>query len=170
MIMNEEHTPHSQHPHTDSSQETPSSSGQSQGSVGPDLAAEMREMGQQIEAAVRAFTESERAKQLQRDLSGGVRELTQQLQTAVKSLQTSPRVQQAEARGQQVFSQVLQSKAVQDVQETFVSGLAQFNDQLRKLVERLETDRASQASGTTTHNVPIEHDQSATGETTKLGE
>jgi heparin binding hemagglutinin HbhA len=168
MTMHEEHTPQGQQPQSDSAQGTPSSSSQQSG-AGPDLGTEMREMGQQIEAAVRALAESERAKQLQRDLAGGVRELTHQLQTAVKSLQTNPRVQQAEERGRQVFSQALQNKAVQDVQETFVSGLAQFNDQLRKLVERLENERTGQ-SGPTTHHVPIEHDKPSTGETTKLDE
>lgn len=141
-----------------------------QGGSGPDLGAEMREMGQQIEAAVRALAESERAKQLQRDLAGGVRELTSQLQTAVKSLQTNPRVQQAEQRGRDVLSQAMQNKAVQDVQETFVNGLAQFNDQLRKLVERLENEVGGQSGGPTSQNVPIEHEPPATGETTRLDE
>src|SRR5215212_5815523 len=57
-----------------------------------DLMVELREMGQQLEAALRAAVESDRAKQLQKDIAGGVRELAGQLQSAVKSLQTNPRV------------------------------------------------------------------------------
>jgi hypothetical protein len=48
-----------------------------------------------------------------------------------------------------------------------VSGIGQLNDQLRKLVERLESDRTSQAGAPTTQQVPIEHEP-ATGETTRL--
>ena len=136
------------------------------GGASSDLAGELREMGQQLEAAFRAALESERAKQLQRDLAGGMRELTSQIQNALKSLQSNPRVQQAEERGRQVFTQARESKVAQDLQETIVGGIAQLNDQLRKLVDRLESDQAA-SSGQATQQVPIEHDP-ATGETTRL--
>jgi hypothetical protein len=132
-----------------------------------DLAGELREMAQQLEAAFRAALESERTKQLQRDLAGGMRELSTQIQNTLKSLQTNPRVQQAEERGRQVLSQARESKVAHDLQETIVSGIAQLNDQLRKLVERLETDRADQVGGPDTQQVPIEQEP-ATGETTRL--
>jgi heparin binding hemagglutinin HbhA len=138
--------------------------GDSRNVVG-DLTTELREMGQQLEAAFRAAIESDRAKQLQRDLVGGVRELSGQIQTTLHSLQANPRVQQAEERGRQVISQARESKVVQDLQETIVSGIAQLNDQLRKLVERLETDH--EAGGTPTQQVPIEREP-AVGETTRL--
>src|SRR5262245_52923319 len=95
-----------------------------------DLVGELREMGQQLEAAFRAAIESDRAKQLQRDLASGVHELSEQVKTAVKSIQSDPRVQQAEERGKQVVSQASQSKVAQDLQETIVSGIAQLNQQL----------------------------------------
>src|SRR5689334_5695810 len=102
-----------------------------------DLLKELREMGQQLESAFRTAIESERAKQLQQDIVGGVRELANQVQSAVKSLQDNPRVQQAEQRGRQAVEQARDSKVVQDIQETIVSGLAQLNNQLRKVVERV---------------------------------
>jgi len=139
---------------------------QSRGST-TDLAGELREMAQQLEAAFRAALESERTKQLQRDLAGGMRELSTQIQNTLKSLQTNPRVQQAEERGRQVLNQARESKVAHDLQETIVSGIAQLNDQLRKLVERLESDRVSQVGGPDTHPVPIEQEP-ATGETTRL--
>jgi hypothetical protein len=138
----------------------------------PDLTAELREMGQQLEAAFRAMIESDRAKQLQRDLAGGVRELTAQVQTAVKNLQHNPRLQQAEERGRQAVQQAKESKLVNDIQETIVAGIAQVNDRLRHLVDRLENERPDQAgtpppAGGPTQQVPIERDP-ATGETTRL--
>jgi len=132
-----------------------------------DLTVELREMGQQLEAAFRAALESERAKQLQRDLASGMRELSTQIQSALKSLQSNPRLQQAEERGRQVISQARESKVAQDLQDTIVSGIAQLNDQLRKLVDRLENDRSAQVGGPPTQQVQIEH-ESATGETTRL--
>jgi BMFP domain-containing protein YqiC len=132
-----------------------------------DLSNELREMGQQLEAAFRAALESERTKQLQRDLAGGIRELSTQIQSALRSVQSNPRVQQAEERGRQVFAQARESKVAQDLQETIVGGIAQLNDQLRKLVDRLENDSSAQASNSPTQQVPIEHEP-ATGETTRL--
>jgi BMFP domain-containing protein YqiC len=135
-----------------------------------DLLKELREMGQQLETAFRTAIESERAKQLQQDIVGGVRELATQVQSAVKSMQDNPRVQQAEQRGRQAVEQARESKVVQDIQETIVSGLAQLNTQLRKVVERIENE-ANKPSGPTTQNVPVEHEPPAsTGETTRLDE
>jgi len=159
--MNEDDTRQAEQP-----QDTQPGGDSARGGTG-DLTTELREMGQQLEAAFRAAIESDRARQLQRDLVGGVRELSGQIQTTLHSLQANPRVQQAEERGRQVLSQARQSKVVQDLQETIVSGIAQINDQLRKLVDRLETDRAGQPSSTPPEQVPIEHEPS-TGETTRL--
>lgn len=131
-----------------------------------DLMKELREMGQQLEAAFRAAIESDRAKQLQQDIAGGVRELSGQVQSAVKSLQESPRLQQAEERGRQALEQARESKVVQDIQETIVAGLAQLNQQLRKVVDRIEKE----VGGTPVQNVPVEHEAPATGETTRLDE
>jgi uncharacterized phage infection (PIP) family protein YhgE len=161
-------------------QRPPSSSGARSPKDASDLVDELREMGQQLEAVFRAAVESERTKQLQRDLAGGVREITAQVQTALKSLQTNPRVQQAEERGRDVFNQAQRSKVVQDVQETVVTGLSQLNDQLRKVVDRLEHERSSSTSSTPTQRVHVETETPSstvepnrpptTGETTKLDE
>jgi len=158
--MNEDSTPQPERPQGEQPGGEPARSGAG------DLTTELREMGQQLEAAFRAAIESERARQLQRDLVGGVRELSGQIQTTLRSLQSSPRVQQAEERGRQVLSQARESKVVQDLQETIVSGIAQLNDQLRKLVDRLESDSSGQA-GAPTQQVPIEQEP-ATGETARL--
>src|SRR5262245_45003558 len=135
-----------------------------------DLMRELREMGQQLEAAFRAAVQSDRAKQLRKDIAGGGRELTSQVKTAVKTVQSDPRVQQAEERGRQAVSQARESKVVQDIQETVVSGLAQLNEQLRKVVERIEKEANAAAGGSASQHVPVEHEPPATGETTRLDE
>ena len=157
------------------SENTPNNTGPQQqpGAGKDDLVAELREMGQQLEAAFRAAIESDRAKQLQHDLASGVRELSAQVKTAVKSVQANPRIQQAEERGKQVVSQAVsqaqQSKVVHDIQETMVRGIAQLNDQLRKLVDRIENEPSGSSGSSGTQNVPVEGETPpATGETTRL--
>jgi heparin binding hemagglutinin HbhA len=155
------------------SENTPNNAPQQGPGQGPakdsgDLVNELREMGQQLETAFRAAIESERAKQLQRDIASGFREISSQVQEAVKTIQANPRVQQAEERGKQVVSQARESKVVQEIQETIVSGIAQLNDQLRKLVERIETEANAPSKSSAAQNVPVEHEPPATGETTRL--
>ena len=133
-----------------------------------DLMVELREMGQQLEMAFRAAIQSDRAKQLQKDLAGGVREITEQLKTAAKTVQNDTRFQQAEERGRQAVAQARESKVVQDIQETLVTGIAQLNEQLRKVVDRLQSDVNAPSSGSSAQNVPVDDESAATGETTRL--
>jgi hypothetical protein len=135
-----------------------------------DLLHELREMGQQLEAAFRAAIQSDRAKQLQKDLAGGVREITEQLKTAAKTVQSDARFQQAEERGRQAVAQARESKVVQDIQETLVTGIAQLNEQLRKVVDRIQSELDTPPSSPTSQNVPVDDQSAATGETTRLND
>ncbi|HNP73451.1 MAG TPA: hypothetical protein PKK15_20220 [Kouleothrix sp.] len=146
------------------SENTPNTNPGSGQDASSDLLKELREMGQQLEAAFRAAIESDRAKQLQKDIVGGVRELSTQVQSAVKSLQNDPRFQQAEERGRKAVEQARESKVVQDIQETIVSGLAQLNTQLRKVVDRIDAEAAGHTAA------PSQSTPPATGETTRLDE
>lgn len=135
----------------------------------PDFTTELRELGQQFEAVFRAAIESERAKQLQRDLSNGVRELTSQVHETLKNLQDDPRVARAEERGRELLQQAQESKVVQELQETLVTGIAQLNVQLRKLADRLESQSsAANLPPTSSQQIPIEHERPSTDETTRL--
>jgi len=133
---------------------------------------EVRELGNQLEAAFRAALESERTKQLQRDLMGGLKELSTQVKAALKNAQENPRVQQASERGLEVIRTAQHSKTAHDLQETLVSGVAQLNMQVRKLVERLETSDNEATGSTPTQHVAVEHGDTipSTGATTRLDE
>jgi hypothetical protein len=152
--------------------QTASSSGQAQNRDTGDIVTELREMGQQLEAVIRAAIESDRSKQLQRDIAGGVKELTTQVKTALKSVQETSQFQQASEKGRETIHRAQHSKTVNDLQETLITGIAQLNLQLRKLVDRIEQPSSSptgEASSSTVQTVPVEHDTaSATGETTRL--
>ncbi len=132
-----------------------------------DLKHELREMGMQIEAAIRALIQSDQAKRVQNDLAAGVREVTSQVRQVVSSVQADPRVQDANERGKQVIAQAADTKIVGELQDAFGTTLAQLNTQLRKLVERIESDAPARQAPTPTQHVPVESDPS-TGETTRL--
>ncbi len=124
-----------------------------------DLANELRELGQQIENAVRGALESERAKQLQHDISSGMHEIGSQLQHAVKAIQENPQVQQLVQRGEKAVSQAQQSKIAQDFQESLTRGIAMLNDQLAGFVARLRQGE---------HGAPPSGESAETGETKRL--
>ena len=135
---------------------------QSQQSQPPqvDLGTELRELGQQIEQAVRSALESDRAKQMQADISAGMKEIGAQLQTTVKAIQENPQVQQLVQRGEQAVGQAQQSKVAQDFQETLIRGVALLNEQLANFVTRLHQSEGSAP--------PAADESPTTGETTRL--
>lgn len=126
---------------------------------GSDLASELRELGQQIENAVRTAVQSDRAKQIQQDVSAGMKEIGTQLQAALKSLQANPQVQEFVERSEQAVNQAQQSKAAQDFKETLARGVTQLNEQLAAFIARMNQPETPPTSDST---------PPATGETTRL--
>lgn len=157
---------------TSSSDPTLTNSTSTNRDTGGELLDELRELGNQLEAAFRAALESERTKQLQRDLMGGIKELSIQVKNALRTAQDDPRVQQAGERGREVLRNAQQSKTAHDLQEALVTGVTQLNLQVRKLVERLETADTTSSTTTPTQQVPIDqgYEPASTGETTRLEE
>lgn len=129
-----------------------------------DLASELRELGQQLETALRSAIQSDKARQVQQDVSSGMKEIGTQLQAAFKAIQENPRVQQFVERGEQAVSQAQHSKAAQDFQETLSRGVAQLNDQLAAFVARMRQPDAEPPADAP----PAEGSAPATGETTRL--
>ncbi len=141
----------------------------------PDLTAELREMGQQLEALFRAFIESERTKQMQATVAKSVQNVAAVVRQTAEKIQTDPRFQQVEDRSRQALERARESQVFHDVQEALVTGLEQINTQLHKLVEKLEAERAAgaQTGQGNEANPPVEHvplEAPATGETKKLEE
>jgi len=121
-----------------------------------DLANELRELGQQIEQALRNAMENERAKQIQKDVTAGMMEIGGQLQSAIKSIQENPRIQELAERGEEAVHKVRQSQAAHDFQETLARGISQLNDQLAAFAARMRSEAPSDTGSATT------------GETTRL--
>jgi BMFP domain-containing protein YqiC len=125
-----------------------------------DLAGELRELGQQLEQAVRTTLESERAKQVQADIAAGMKEIGAQLQHAMRAIQENPQFQNLVHKGEQAVGQAQQSKAAQDLQDSLSRGVAMLNDQIAGFITRLR-----QGDGSTP---PAGDSAPATGETTRL--
>ena len=130
-----------------------------------DLGSELRELGQQLEHAVRTSLESDRAKQIQADISSGLKEIGVQLQHAMKALHDNPKVQELVQRGEQAVTQAQKSKAAQDFQESLARGIAALNAQLSDFVTRLQQPEGTTPDGSTP---PASDASAATGETTRL--
>jgi len=125
-----------------------------------DLGNELRELGQQIEQALRNAMESDRARQMQKDVTAGMMELGNQLQSAIKSIQDNPRIQDLAERGEEAMHKVRQSQAAHDFQETLVRGISQLNDQLAAFAARMRSNE--------TPSTPPDTGSATTGETTRL--
>ncbi len=124
-----------------------------------DIGAELRELGQQIEQAIRTAMESDRAKQVQNDVSAGIKEIGTQLHKAIDSIKDDPRIQQLAEKGEEAVSKARTSQAAQDFQEALARGIAQLNEQLTAFVNRTRTDvpdGTSPATGETTRLDPDE--------------
>lgn len=117
----------------------------------PDLGNELRELGHQIEQAVRTALENERTQQLQKDIMNGMKEIGSQVQSALKAIQEDERLRELAERGQQALSQAQHSQAAQDFQEVLTRGITQLNEQLSAFVTRLQSStQAPPSTGETT--------------------
>lgn len=101
------------------------------------LVSELRAFGTQIEAVARAFLASNQAQQIQHELQRGVGELVERLQT----VRSDERVVEVTEKGKQAVERALTNPAVIDAHAKVVQGLANINDELRKLATSLENDR-----------------------------
>lgn len=138
-----------------------------------DLSSELRELGRQLEQAVRSAVHSEPAKTLQQDISTGLKEIGGQLQMALKSIQENPNVQNWSERGQHVVDHMQDNRIIKEFQETLTSGIARLNEQLASFTERMQKERMDSATEKVTYppiqSIPVEaQDEPATGATIRL--
>jgi len=122
-----------------------------------DVANEIRELGRQLEAAIRAAVTSERAKELQTEIIRSVAEVGKQLEAATKAALESQRTKEVTEQARKVVETAQEHKVIQDIRENLVRGLQTLNEELRKAVARMErkespqppppTDEPSQPSG-----------------------
>lgn len=101
------------------------------------LVNELRTLGSQLEAVVRAFLQSNKAHTIQQDLQNGVNELVQKLQNAT----TSEPVSEVSEKGKQLVEKAFENPAVTEAHATFVKGISALNEELRKIATTLAEDK-----------------------------
>jgi heparin binding hemagglutinin HbhA len=109
----------------------------------PDLGAELRRLGNQIETAVRAALESEQARHLRDELVDTTRDFGQRVETLMNRVVEDDRVRDLTERGQQTIERVVESEPVQEVQHRLAEGLGLLNQQLAALIARLQQPAAT---------------------------
>ncbi|MCC7355370.1 MAG: hypothetical protein IT330_16635 [Anaerolineae bacterium] len=102
------------------------------------LADELRELGKQLGLALRAAWESEERQQMEKELGEGLKDLGKQIEQAMASAKTSPQTQKVKEQMGRVVETARQSEAVQEMREGVASGLRELNEELRKLVEKMQ--------------------------------
>lgn len=136
-----------------------------------ELSTQLRELGQQLEQAVRSMLASDQAHRIQRDISNGMQEIGNQLKLAMTTIRENPQIQNLAERGQQTVNQLNENPSVKDFQESLTRGVAQLNEQLSAFIAR---NRGEEVGSTPppqgAQSVQIENDEPATGETTRLDE
>ncbi len=107
------------------------------------LAQELRELGQQIEQAVRVAREHPHTKEFERQVSQAVKELGIHIDRALKSAQDDVRVKTAAQTAGEEFKHAAQafeaSGAKADIERGLAKGLRVLNEQIRRAVAEADT-------------------------------
>lgn len=122
-----------------------------------ELVGELQQLGQQLETTFRAFVAGP-GQTIKREVSEAFQELGTQVQRAVSVIQQRPEAAGLEQKARRALQQASEKPIVREVEDTLVSGVQQINVQLRKLVDRLETQSSSNApsSAAATQRLVIE--------------
>lgn len=102
------------------------------------LADELRELGKQLGLALRAAWESEERQRLEKEIGEGLKDLGKQLDQALQAAKVSPQTQKVKEQVEKVVETARQSEAVQEIREGLISGLRELNEELRRLVEKMQ--------------------------------
>ncbi len=108
-----------------------------------DLADQLRELGRQLGLALRAAWESEQRQQLEKEIGEGLKDLGKQIEQAVAAAKASPQTQKVKEQMGRVVETARQSEAVQEMREGLAAGLRELNEELRKLVEKIQQKQGS---------------------------
>ncbi|MCX6016768.1 MAG: hypothetical protein NT020_14430 [Chloroflexales bacterium] len=101
------------------------------------LLAELHALGAQLEAVARAFLNSNQAHQIQQDLQKGVGDVVERLQ----ALRNNEKIVEVGEKGKQLVEKAMENPSVTEAHTKVVSGLANINEELRKLAASLTENR-----------------------------
>ncbi len=99
---------------------------------------ELDKMGQLVAQAVRSAWESEERKKLEAEIVEGLRKFSDQVSTTAKKASESDAAQQIKAQAEKVAAEVKEKDVAEEIRKGLLAGLEVVNQELGKLVERLE--------------------------------
>jgi NAD dependent epimerase/dehydratase family enzyme len=111
---------------------------------GNEILEELEALGQQLATAVKSLWESEDSRRLRQQIGEGFLELGQQIDTAIQSAQESETAKQFSEQVKETMEKARESDITTKVEQGLVSGLRQLNVQIEKLVESLQTPKATE--------------------------
>ncbi len=122
-----------------------------------DLNQELRQLGSQLERAVRGVFSSDPARNVQRDISSSMNEINEQFQSALKSINENPDIQKLSNQGQQVVDQFQEITVVQEFQKALAKGVSQLNQQIDTFITNMQGEKESNPA-TTPQKIKIEEE------------
>ncbi len=135
----------------------------------PSLADELRELGRQLTATVKAVAQSEHVRTLGHELRDGLRDAAQDVENTVATLSRRDEVQQLRARAVDVAESFRSGDAQRDIRDEVADALRALNTRLGELVTRLDSPTGTVPTPTSpAASQPSTTAEAYTGTTQKL--
>ncbi len=107
-------------------------------------------LGQTLAEAVRTSWYSEDNRKRLQEMQGGLESMAKQVTTAIKETAANPNAEQAKTQARRT-AETMRSAGEQTVQEIrphLIKALHQLNEELGKLVQKMEEDKTTRPGGT----------------------
>src|SRR5574340_558951 len=103
------------------------------------LAQELRELGRQIQQAIRVAREHPQTKEFERQVTQAVNQLGADIDRALRSAQRDEKVQKASDQVRQAAQSIATSSAGQDIERGLAKGMRALNEQMRRAISDAES-------------------------------
>jgi len=113
----------------------------------PTITDELSKMGKLVAQAIQAAWESDERKKLEAEVADGLRKFGDEVSAAAKKAGESDTAKQIKTQAEKVAADVQQKDVAGDIRKGLISGLEVINQELGKLVDRLEPKKEPAAEG-----------------------
>lgn len=108
------------------------------------IADELGKLGKQVADAIKAAWESEDRKKLQTEIAEGLQKFGKEVNEAVEKAGESKTARELREKAEKVVEDIRESDVVEDVRKGILTGLDALNQELGKLLEKLEAKPATE--------------------------
>lgn len=109
------------------------------------IAEELNKMGKLLVQAVQAAWESEERKKLEAEVTEGLRKISDEVTAAARKANESDAAKQLKVQAEKIATEVKEHDIAEEVRKGLLVGLEAINQELGKLVERLEPKKKAEA-------------------------